>query len=268
MKAIHELYIPSQPSIFYEARQHITYTEIPPAKVLQPYIYCYWQLATNEELGAPFSYRVVSDGCIDILIEAANLREPYITGFSSQYMSYDLGNAFNYLGIRFLPAGFPVLFNLPASDFVNNFLKLDNFLPKLTQVLKDKCPQELKAFEAIVNDFFVKHFSQVTNKMKTDDRVINAMSQIIASRGCLQVKELDVGLSERQLRRSFEFYFGDSPKVFGKVIRFQNILKAKPSSESLKHNKLFYDVGYYDQSHFIKEFKSLYGVTPNVVFGR
>ena len=81
-------------------------------------------------------------------------------------------------------------------------------------------------------------------------------------------RDLNTGISARQLRRLFEFYIGDTAKTFSKVVRFQNILKSKPSSQSLRQNKLFFDSGYYDQSHFIKEFKNFYGVTPSKAFGR
>ena len=80
--------------------------------------------------------------------------------------------------------------------------------------------------------------------------------------------DLNTGISPRQLRRLFEFYIGDSAKTFSQVVRFQNILRAKPSSQSLRQNKLFFDVGYYDQAHFVKEFKNFYGVTPSKAFGR
>lgn len=80
--------------------------------------------------------------------------------------------------------------------------------------------------------------------------------------------DLNTGISSRQLRRLFDFYIGDTAKTFSKVVRFQNILRANPSSQSLRQNKLFFDVGYYDQAHFIKEFKNFYGVTPSKAFGR
>ena len=75
---------------------------------------------------------------------------------------------------------------------------------------------------------------------------------------------MDTGISQRQLRRMFDFYIGDSPKTFAKVVRFQNILMSKPSVQSLKSNKLFYDIGFFDQAHFIKDFKYMYGLTPTI----
>jgi AraC-like DNA-binding protein len=102
-----------------------------------------------------------------------------------------------------------------------------------------------------------------------DSRFQNALSIILENFGVVNLKtDLDIGLSQRQLRRYFEFYVGDTAKTFSQVVRFQNILNAKPSTQSLRQNKVFFDLGYYDQAHFIKEFKNFYGVTPSKAFGR
>ncbi len=78
--------------------------------------------------------------------------------------------------------------------------------------------------------------------------------------------DLTTGLSPRQLRRIFNFYIGTTAKSFSNVVRFQYILRAKPSAQSLKDNKLYFDVGFFDQAHFIKSFKTYYGVTPSEAF--
>jgi transcriptional regulator GlxA family with amidase domain len=108
-----------------------------------------------------------------------------------------------------------------------------------------------------------------TQAFDNDSRLYNAIEKILQEFGVVNIEQdLDTGISQRQLRRLFEFYIGDTAKTFAKVVRFQNILRAKPSSQSLRQNKLFFDVGYYDQAHFIKEFKNFYGVTPSKAFGR
>ncbi len=106
-------------------------------------------------------------------------------------------------------------------------------------------------------------------KFNDDSRLYESINIILKNSGVLNTEtELDTGISSRQLRRLFQFYIGDTAKVFSKVVRFQNILRAKPSTQSLRQNKLSFDAGYYDQAHFIKEFKIFYGVTPGKVFGR
>ena len=117
------------------------------------------------------------------------------------------------------------------------------------------------------DSYFINLIKNTT--FDNDSRLYNAIEKILQEFGVVNIEQdLDTGISQRQLRRLFEFYIGDTAKTFAKVVRFQNILRAKPSSQSLRQNKLFFDVGYYDQAHFIKEFKNFYGITPSKAFGR
>ena len=161
------------------------------------------------------------------------------------------------------------MFNLPASELTNTFVELSHFLPQETKDLGRLINQDrtLDQFKRTFDHFF----SSILRKREAlmpDNRVLNAMEAIMNAGGNIDVKSLDVGLSERQLRRLFQFYYGESPKTFCQIVRFQNILRSKPSVASLKQNKIFYNLGYYDQAHFIKEFKNFYGVTPSKAFGR
>jgi len=121
--------------------------------------------------------------------------------------------------------------------------------------------------------YFTSNLSTVDGDTNPQSKIFRldtyAVTLIVQNYGVLNVeKDLDAGLSPRQLRRLFEYYVGDSAKTFCQVVRFQNILRAKPSQQSLRESKLFYDNGYYDQAHFIKEFRNFYGVTPGKAFGR
>jgi len=109
-----------------------------------------------------------------------------------------------------------------------------------------------------LDEHFLSEYSK--RKIIADDRVFNALEIILKNRGVVNLKDLNTGLSPRQMRRLFHFYIGDSVKTFSKVVRFQNILQAKPSVQSLRQNKIYYDMGYYDQAHFVKEFKHFMAV--------
>lgn len=260
------LFKPIQPSVDYRSKAAVTYREVPPDQHLQPYIHCYWQLKTDSPLGASFTYRVVSDGCIDILIEQNHVRQLFITGFSTKYLEYDLGHDFDYIGIRFLPLGFPALYQIAASTITNQFLPLsavsNNLQRNLIGVFKETLTLE-EAQKSIDEALRAIH-----QKTEIDPRILDPVNQMLEAKGHIKMKDLDLSISERQLRRLFNYYYGESPKTFNMILRFQNILNAKPSSTSLKENKIFYDQGYYDQAHFIKEFKTFYGVTPSAAFGR
>jgi len=262
------LYQPIQPTIKLSAN-NVTYIELLPNIGLQNIIYCYWQLKTAETLSEQFNYRVVADGCIDIFFEINNPKDSYVMGFCKKFTEFPLHNSFNYIGVRFLPTMFTQLFKVNAKELSNRFEHLKNVIPNTSNFIKNNLNADFNVAE--IKNIFDSYFLQLVSNttFNNDKRLYEAIEIILKKFGVIDIeKDLDTGISSRQLRRLFEFYIGDSAKTFSKVVRFQNILKAKPSKQSLKKNKLFFNVGYYDQAHFIKEFKNFYGVTPNKAFGR
>lgn len=264
--AIRQLYTPVQPTV-KQATPQIAYREFLPDTSLQSFIYCYWELRTSEALDTPYIYRVVADGCMDIFFELDNPQENYIMGFAKNYAAFSIGKSFHYIGIRFLPAMLPHLFKLDAAELSNRVEALQDVLPGIAAFITNtfKPQQSTHSLNVVLDQYFLSHLSKTT--LTTDNRLCHAIHIILQKRGVLNIEtDLDIGISPRQLRRLFELYIGDSAKTFSKVVRFQNILHAKPSVQSLRQNKLFFDNGYYDQAHFIKEFKSFYGITPTQAF--
>jgi AraC-like DNA-binding protein len=266
--AIRQLYTPIQPTVNQTA-DHVQYREVMPDERLQDLIYCYWELSTAQPLSDPFIYRVVTDGCTDIYFELNDPADSYVMGFCKKYVEFPLGNSFHYIGIRFLPTMFSQLFKVNALELSNRYEQLQNIIPGTAAFITTHLAgrPEMNDIKRMLDNYFLTTVASAA--MDIDNRLYEAICFILKNYGVVNVeKELDTGISPRQLRRLFEFYIGDTPKTFSKVVRFQNILKAKPSSQSLRKNKLFFEAGYYDQAHFIKEFKNFYGVTPGKAFGR
>jgi AraC-like DNA-binding protein len=211
----------------------------------------------------------VADGCIDIFFELNNPKDNFVMGFCKKFTEFPLDNSFHYIGVRFLPTIFPQLFRINASELSNRFEQLCNIVPKVSTFISDNFHNHLttEQIRTTFDNYFINLVENST--FDNDSRLYNAIEKILQEFGVVNIEQdLDTGISQRQLRRLFEFYIGDTAKTFAKVVRFQNILRAKPSSQSLRKNKLFFDTGYYDQAHFIKEFKNFYGVTPSKAFGR
>ncbi len=265
---IRKLYQPSQPTVT-QSGTDVQYREVIPHTALQNIIYCYWELKTLQPLSTDFIYRVVADGCIDILFELDKPKNNFVTGLSTSYIEFPLAPSFHYLGVRFLPTGFPLLFNIKASELTNRFEELETLAPRVSRFIASEFDEAMSLEEITpkLDQFFLK--LQSGNGKEVDGRFYQAFQTILANYGNISIeKGLDTGISPRQLRRLFEFYVGDSAKTFSKIVRFQQLLYAKPSAERLRKEKLFYDVGYYDQAHFIKEFKTLFGTTPSRAFNQ
>lgn len=253
-----------QPAIHPE-RDEASYREYVPSLPLAPYICCYWQLTSHPSLSQPFMYRVVADGCIDLFFHTHQPQDVYVMGFSTTYTEFPLDNPFNYIGIRFMPAAFPLLFGVCAGDLTNRFEHLDDVVPTLAAGLAQQTAglHNLHELSPVLNHYFEKILAGHT--MDADHRLLQALDLILRAGGNIRLEtELHSGVSPRHLRRLFDFYIGESPKTFCKVVRFQQLLHNTPTADSLRAGKMFYDAGYYDQAHFIKEFKTLYGLPPTV----
>jgi hypothetical protein len=259
---IRSLYTPVQPAVKNNGAQAL-YNELPPHTGLAPFIYCYWQLTSQQPLSCSFQYRVVADGCIDLFFETAAPADIFIMGFSAAYTEFPLTGSFRYTGVRFLPAAFPLLFGMNAATLTNRFENLQQVLPGLAAAFRDAVAGET-VFEPVtqkLNILFLKLWHH--SNLKYDNRFFEAVECILKKEGNLNIQaDINTGISPRQLRRLFEYYIGDTPKMFSRVVRFQQILKSGASAAALRKNKLFFDAGYYDQAHFIKEFRTFFGDTP------
>ena len=76
---------------------------------------------------------------------------------------------------------------------------------------------------------------------------------------------VDLGVSERHLRRLFREAVGMSPKTFAKLTRFHRALRVAREDGETSWASVAAAAGYYDQAHLIAEFRAIVGVTPRAL---
>jgi AraC-like DNA-binding protein len=261
---IRKLFNPTQPQV--QLNENIFHREIPPDARLQPYIWCYWEIKSYQPLTEPFSCKIASDGCVDIFFDVNNSSQSYAMGFYDRYSTYVLGSSFHYAGIRFLPGMFSHLFNTKSSELSNTVEHLDSIHAKTSKFLIENIhPNDsIIEFKCAFDKYFLNNLQNIDKVL--DTRFHEAILIIFKNTRSLNI-ENDIGknirISQRHLRRIFEFYIGDNIKSFARVVRFQSYLRAHFESQEILPDSLYYDFGYYDQGHFIKEFKKFSGDTPS-----
>jgi hypothetical protein len=231
-----------------------------PAAKLQPYIYCYWELKTSERLVEHYHYRVVADGCIDIFFDMNNPQESFVMGFCKKFTEFTLEPEFHYAGIRFFPTLFTQIYKIDAATLSNRDQPLELINPETANFITAHFPNT-----ETINSSLDQHFLEIINPatFDADKRLYDALEMILKAGGNINIdSDIDTGISSRQLRRLFECYVGDTPKSFAKVVRFQRVLKSRSAIKNTKGNTIHFDEGFYDQGHFIKDFKNYYGATP------
>ena len=129
MLSLRPYYHPMQ-SVIPAEEKEVTYTEFLPCEALRPFIYCYWELKSPPR-NTPFCYRVVADGCIDLFFDCNNAQMSSVMGYCNTYIEFPITGAFHYVGVRFLPSAFPLLFGQDAFEISAQEIPLCEVVPAL-----------------------------------------------------------------------------------------------------------------------------------------
>ena len=99
-----------------------------------------------------------------------------------------------------------------------------------------------------------------------DKLIIKAVKRIRQCHGNISIEKLshEFCYSQKQFNRRFKEYDCFNPKLFARIIRFESALKNCGSHTNLTGTA--YDYGYYDQAHFVRDFKIFAGYSPNKFF--
>lgn len=122
---------------------------------------------------------------------------------------------------------------------------------------------------ANIADITFRHFSEMfAQSNQGDTRLIKALQAMRQRHGDIEVSRLceEVGVNRRTLERLFADKIGVTPKFFAQTLRLHHFLccYCPQASENLTASAI--EARYYDQSHFIKEFKRFTGASPTVFF--
>lgn len=231
------------------------YREFAPPDRLKQYVECFWTV----ELGSSLSeYPVLPDGCVDIVYSPSVTRELQLVGVMTSARRFALSAGQFQFGVRFRAAMSQAFLPLPGPDTLDQSIALSDIwgadARRLTeQILEAQSPRQcIGLIEArLANP------SDVT-------LVQRLCSSIVQAAGQVRVDDLafQAGLSSRQLRRLFIEQLGLSPKHFCRVIRFRNSLSRLSERGHADWVQMALDCGYYDQAHFINEFREFSGYTP------
>ncbi|TKC07453.1 helix-turn-helix transcriptional regulator [Pedobacter frigoris] len=105
------------------------------------------------------------------------------------------------------------------------------------------------------------------NESLNTDRIAHACHQIMIHNGNLPIMDLYSlsNMSKSSLEHHFKEQVGLSPKMFSRVVRFNQVNKFLKDTATSDWQEIIYRYGYFDQSHFIHEFKHFFGYTPSQI---
>lgn len=245
------------------------FKRIDPSKELSTYIECYWVVESDHP---PHEQKIIPDGFPEMIFHYG---EPYeidlngawelqdkalIAGQISQHFLLRNRGYAKMLGLKFRPAAIGQLFNIDMSRLLDKVVSLHTLLDGHFQFLIG-APLNTEDPVGLITQIEKYLSSQIPTKPAPVASF--AADAIHQTRGTVSIADLctQLDVSERTLERSFKKYIGMAPKYYARIIRFNHIFELI-QNKSLRWADLVYESGYYDQSHFIRDFKKFSGEDP------
>lgn len=255
------------------------YYTIPPSASLAPFVRFFWVFegeGISREM--PYIYRSMADGCAEILfhyqgtfqeITATGRQATFRAGVHAQsdaYRRFIIYEGFGIFGAYLYPFALKSFFDTPAGALSNLMPDLSVLIGKQAGELEDRIMSAAnnEARVSILSDFLEKRLS---SSQTADIQMADALHQILRNNGEIRIKAMSdyYGISIRQFQRRFKEIAGFSPKTYARITRFGHAMNHYGGTyRSL--TDLAYACGYYDQSHFIQEFRQFSGYTPSSFF--
>ncbi len=238
-----------------------------PTERLKPYIK-YFVVAENE-VGSeykvfPSSGLVIGfqyKGQLATINTVSKLASAGITGISDSYKIFKNSANIGTVLVYFTEVGFAHFASHPVNEFFNLSLSLEDVFDK------SKVNEVEEKLALATSD---KHRIRITEQflgsqlkgIQADKLIIEAVKLIYQSKGNIRIRELNERLciSESPFEKRFRKVVGTTPKKFASIVRFNAVLNSLGEAKSL--TEICYENKFFDQSHFIKDFKQFTGETP------
>lgn len=240
-----------------------------PTEQLKPYIK-YYVVAENEleseykvfpSLGLVIGFQYKGQLATIKDNTESKLSTAGITGISDGYKIFKNSADVGSILIYFTEIGFAHFASHPANELFNLSLSLDDIFDKKSILEVEEKLVEVhtdKLRIKIIEQFLIAQLKEI----QTDKLILKAIRLIYETNGAIRIKELNEKLfiSQSSFEKRFRKVIGTAPKKFASIVRFNTVLANLTETKTL--TEICYENNFFDQAHFIKDFKQFTGDTP------
>lgn len=252
--------------------------------LLQKLVKFFWVVDYQDNISIDHSLLPV--GNIDIIL---NFSAPmtYFTGGKSENSPVQAPRGFHLAGLRdrpyrvvqrgcvdsigisFYPYGLFPFLKVPMSEFTNRTVELELIDRGFTRELRDRLAGCVSVREKL--DIIESALLRTLDSGLMADRCTGILfNAFLACTGEMNIERFCGvhGVNKRKLERLFNKYIGISPKLFHRINRFTGIVNKIIDKDYDSLTTMAVNADYYDQTHFIKDFKALAGCPPSRFMSR
>ncbi|SEL52355.1 transcriptional regulator, AraC family [Aquimarina amphilecti] len=195
----------------------------------------------------------------------------YFIGQTNTSLSFKSKKAINITGVRFKPFAFANLIKNPLINFNDSIIDIEKVFPldKTSHLLIKQISLKSKAIiqEQLINEFTN---SLLSKTMSVDESLRAQLNFIMYRHGSIKVSELfeEFNVSKVTLHKHFINKVGLSPKKVSQIWRMNRILQLREEFPDMSLTSIGLEAGFYDQAHFIKDFNTIFKITPFKFFSQ
>ncbi|CAM4421546.1 helix-turn-helix domain-containing protein [Paenibacillus alkaliterrae] len=250
-----------------------------PCALLQPFIECYWSWeshkseneqhnllrvipSTNMEVvlyyKMPFSFLDLKGNC-------HQLPQSHIVFWMNEsfLLSLPKGKEIGFVAIRFRPGCFRHFYKGITDELIETFLPMPEVWGTSGMELADRVMDATYFEERIrlIESFLLE---QLALNVKNNDMINYAVTALLKHTGNIKIGDIihSSHVGERQFQRLFRQSIGIPAKQFQRLVRFESTIKQLMRNHNLDPLTTILEHGYYDESHFYKEFQHFIPTTP------
>jgi len=224
--------------------------------------------------------RLMPDGCVSIVINLAEdqirLYDPddtrkmftidgcALSGPRIKSFAIDTDEQNHVVGICFHPAGAVPFLKVPSTELCDQHLELGDVWGSFARQLRDRvleAPTPLAKLRAVELALLQRAAGMFDDHPTVEYAVKTFLHAPQTANICKIVSE--TGFSSRRFIELFKHHVGLTPKLFCRVRRFQCVLRRITSGRPVRWADVAVDCGYFDQPHFIHDFRSFSGINPS-----
>lgn len=253
----------------------MVFKTFPAPACLTEYVRFFWILESTGPAPFPFMHRATAECCpefifyfkgeVKVFTAEGNSEKTFGSGVyaqSSDFRKFVIEKDFGMLGVYLYPQAIPLLFDIPANKVTGYNLDIASVFGKEGSVLEDRvmCAASHSHRIELISSFLNRKLSTPPNKLSYLSATIRNAIHTGTNPSVSEMASA-CNLSIRQIERDFQSLSGFSPRLFSKLTRFRALMENFPG-KSNSIGDLAYEFNYYDQSHFINDFKRFTGLTP------
>ena len=254
------------------------YREYKPGPELEKHVKCYWSLEDMEPSGPGGREKIFPDGCTELIFHYGDRFRKYddkgshiqdksfIHGQLQRYIEIEPTGKVGIFSARFHPGGLQSFIPLPVSDLTHDTFSLTRIWGSAGKRLEESI---ISASGTAERQNILETFLLERRNTSPDSAIaVQLVNAILETDGNVSIDELSAALhiGKRQLTRNFISCVGIKPKMLARIIRFHRVLKLIEQGELNNFTAIAFEGGFYDQAHFIKDFKEITGLNPKKYF--